>query len=118
MTQTCQEVFLNGVLSRNRGGVKMTQDSLVRERAKMYQFLSLLYHDEISRDLVGRMRAPQFQKAVEAFSGRCSISDLNSGLKKAASYIKSGEAEALYKSLSYEYADIFPMTGKIVWRKL
>jgi anaerobic selenocysteine-containing dehydrogenase/TorA maturation chaperone TorD len=89
----------------------MNQDSLAQERAKVYQFLSLLYHDEISLGLMRKMSSSAFQNAVEAFSTTCSISDLISGLKKVADYSKGTEPEALCKSLRYEYADIFLNAG-------
>ncbi len=90
---------------------QMAQDSLARERGRIYQFLTVLYHDEISKDLVARMAGDAFQTAAAGFMDRCALNDLKSGLQKMTSYFKEGDTDAIHKELCFEYADIFLNAG-------
>lgn len=80
-------------------------------RAKRYQFLSTLYRDEISLQLIKSMQNEQFLKGLlEAVKG-CGFMDLKAGAEAIASCLRNTDSEVLYKELRYEYADIFLNAG-------
>jgi len=89
----------------------MTEHSLAIERAKIYQFLALLYADEASKDLIDSMTRRRFQEATDRFAGRSSLNDLNSGLRKLAGYFRNKDPEVIRKDLCNEYAEIFLNAG-------
>ncbi|MCD4744629.1 MAG: molybdopterin-dependent oxidoreductase, partial [Desulfobacteraceae bacterium] len=83
----------------------------MESRAKRYQFLSTLYRDEISLDLIKSMQSEQFLNGfLESVKG-CGFMDLTSGAEAMASTLKNTDPEKLYKDLSYDYADIFLNAG-------
>jgi len=80
-------------------------------RAKIYQLLSTLYHDEIPLWLVKKMSQDVFLSKMETFQQSCAIQDLCSGIRKMTSYLKSASAEEVFANLRYEYADLFLNAG-------
>ena len=86
-------------------------ETFMKSRAKRYQFLSTLYRDEISLELVTAMQKDEFLDGfLESVQG-CGFMDLLSGAEGMSAYLKSGDAKGLYKELSYDYADIFLNAG-------
>lgn len=84
----------------------------MQSRAKRYQFLSTLYRDEISVELITAMQKDEFLDGlIESVQG-CGFMDLKSGAEGIKSYLLSGDAQNLYKELSYDYADLFLNAGK------
>ncbi len=84
----------------------------MKSRAKRYQFLSTLYRDEISVELIKAMQKDEFLNGlIESVQG-CGFMDLKSGAEGIKTYLQGGDAQALYKELSYDYADLFLNAGK------
>jgi thiosulfate reductase/polysulfide reductase chain A len=87
-------------------------DAYMKSRAMRYHFLSTLYRDEIPLELIAAMQKNEFiDGLLESVKG-CGFMDLMSGAEVMTSYLKSGDAEKLYKELSYEYADLFLNAGQ------
>lgn len=83
----------------------------MESRAKRYQFLSTLYRDEISLELITAMQKDEFlDDFLESVKG-CGFMDLKSGAEGMSTWLKSNDAKVLYKELSYDYADIFLNAG-------
>jgi putative dimethyl sulfoxide reductase chaperone len=80
-------------------------------RAIRYQFLSTLYRDEIPLELITAMQKDEFLDGLLESVKGCGFLDLTSGAEGMSSYLKSGDANKLYKELSYDYADIFLNAG-------
>jgi thiosulfate reductase/polysulfide reductase chain A len=89
----------------------MGNADLTKQRANIYKFLSTLYRDEISEDLVTKLTDKEFVAKLKDFSKGCKFSDLGKGLSKMAKYLARGKLNH-YKDLSYEYADIFLNAGE------
>jgi len=87
------------------------QSSLNKKRAAIYQLLSLLYHDEISRELFDKLTEKEFLSRLRTAANECRFSDLGKGLTKIAKFMGKRNAD-LYKELSYEYADLFLNAGQ------
>lgn len=85
-------------------------DSSSKKRAHIYKFLALLYHDEISRDLMDRLTDKEFLKELRTVARECRFSDMGKGLNQIARGLSKSHG-ALYKELSYEYADLFLNAG-------
>ena len=88
----------------------MGNEDFVKQRANVYKFLSTLYRDEISEDLVAKLTGKEFIAKLNGFAKECKFSDLGKGLDKMAGYLGKAK-EGTYKELSYEYADIFLNAG-------
>ena len=80
-------------------------------RAKIYQFLSSLYRDEIPFHLIESMASGPFFKKMEELQQKCSIQDLCAGLHKMSAELSVGDPEEIYRRLRYEYADLFLNAG-------
>lgn len=80
-------------------------------RAKVYQFLSTLYRDEIPLALVESMAGGPFSAKMEELQKACSIQDLCAGLHKMSDDLQSGPPSEVFKKLRYEYADLFLNAG-------
>ncbi len=89
----------------------MGNGDLVKQRATIYKFLSNLYRDEISKDLVSKLTDKDFVSKLQGFAKECSFSDLGKGAAKMAKYLNNTKID-VYKDLSYEYADLFLNAGK------
>ncbi|HEC31973.1 MAG TPA: hypothetical protein ENI41_05745, partial [Deltaproteobacteria bacterium] len=89
----------------------MGNGDFVKQRAAIYKFLSTLYRDEISKDLVLKLTDKDFVKRLQNFAKECTFSDLGKGAGKIAKYLGNTKIDT-YKDLSYEYADLFLNAGK------
>ena len=84
---------------------------LMKTRSRRYQFLSTLYRDEVSAELVAAMQKNEFLEGLnEAVTG-CGFIDLMSGAKLMTEYLQSGQADGLYRQLRFDYADLFLNAG-------
>jgi len=81
-------------------------------RAVRYQFLSTLYRDEIPLDLITAMQKDEFLDGLLESVKGCGFIDLMSGAEGMRLYLKSSDAENLYKELRYDYADLFLNAGQ------
>ena len=88
----------------------MGNGDFTKQRANIYKFLSSLYRDEISQDLIARLTDKEFVKKLNDFAKECKFSDLGKGIGTMAKYLGKSKLEH-YKDLSYEYADIFLNAG-------
>jgi len=86
------------------------KNNLNQKRANVYRFLSVLYHDEISPDLLAKLTEKEFVKQLRAAARECKFSDLGKGLLKMAKYLSRSHAD-LYRELRFEYADLFLNAG-------
>ena len=89
----------------------MDQKKINLARARVYQFLSTLYRDEIPQWLVQKMAEDDFADKVGTLLKSCTIQDLCSGLNKMTADLQSGSAREVFKKLRYEYADLFLNAG-------
>jgi len=80
------------------------------QRANIYKFLSALYRDEISQDLMARLSDKEFVKRLNGFAKKCKFPDLAKGIENMAKFLGKYKGDK-YKDLSYEYADIFLNAG-------
>ena len=87
------------------------ENASIKSRAKRYQFLSCLYRDEISLDLITAMKKDEFLDGLLESVQGCEFMDLVRGAEGMISYLKNGDPHDLYKELSYEYADLFLNAG-------
>lgn len=81
-------------------------------RAKMYQFLSTMYQDEIPLWLVEKMINSKFMDHIIKLQEVCTIHDFCSGLAKMTSGLKGAGPEEIFNELRYEYADLFLNAGQ------
>ena len=91
--------------------MKMDQKKINLARARVYQFLSTLYRDEIPQWLVQKMAEDDFADKVGTLLKSCTIQDLCSGLNKMTADLQSGSAREVFKKLRYEYAALFLNAG-------
>lgn len=80
-------------------------------RARVYQFLSTLYRDEIPQLLIEKMASGPFSEKMEELQKACAIQDFCSGLAKMMAGVKDGSPNEVFSSLRYEYADLFLNAG-------
>ena len=83
----------------------------MKSRAKRYHFLSTLFRDEIPLELISAMQKNEFLDGFNESVKGCGFIDLTGGAEVMTSYLKSGDAEKLYKELRYDYADLFLNAG-------
>jgi len=83
----------------------------MNSRAKRYQFLSTLFRDEISLDLIKAMQKDEFLDGFNESVTGCGFIDLTKGAEVMTMCLESSDAEKLQKELSYDYADIFLNAG-------
>jgi thiosulfate reductase/polysulfide reductase chain A len=88
----------------------MGNADLTKQRANVYKFLSTLYRDEISEDLLAKLTGKEFVAKLNSFAKECKIIDLGKGIERMTKYLRKAKAGS-YKELSYEYADIFLNAG-------
>ncbi|MBC2714393.1 MAG: molybdopterin-dependent oxidoreductase [Desulfobacteraceae bacterium] len=86
--------------------------SFFKSRAMRYQFLSTMFRDEIPMALIAAMQQDEFLDGLLESVKGCGFMDLMSGAEGMRLYLKSGDAEKLYKELSYDYADLFLNAGQ------
>ncbi|HDM09002.1 MAG TPA: molybdopterin oxidoreductase [Desulfobacteraceae bacterium] len=84
---------------------------LIKSVAKRYQFLSILYRDEISLDLIAAMQKDEFLNTLDKAVKGCEFEELICGSEMITAYLRSGPAEKLYKELRFDYADLFLNAG-------
>ena len=82
----------------------------IKHRANVYKFLSTLYRDEISKDLIAKLTEKQFVAELKAFAKGCKFIDLGKGIDMMAKYLGKSRVNH-YKELGYEYADLFLNAG-------
>lgn len=80
-------------------------------RAKIYQFLSTLYRDEIPLSLIKKMGEGPFLDQIKKLQAACTIQDFCSGLDRMCKSMESSSAENVFNELRYEYADLFLNAG-------
>lgn len=83
----------------------------MNSRAKRYQFLSTLFRDEISLELIKAMQKDEFLDGFNESVTGCGFLDLINGAEVMTRCLKNNDAEKLQKELSYDYADIFLNAG-------
>jgi thiosulfate reductase/polysulfide reductase chain A len=88
----------------------MGTDTFTKQRANVYKFLSTLYRDEISEDLLAKLTDKEFIAKLNSFAKECKIIELGKGIERMTKYLRKAKAGS-YKELSYEYADIFLNAG-------
>ena len=81
-------------------------------RAKLYQFLSVMYQDEIPLWMVEKMINSEFMDHIIKLQEVCTIQDFCSGLAKITHGLKGAPAQEIFNELRYEYADLFLNAGK------
>lgn len=86
-------------------------EAFMKSRAMRYQFLSTLYRDEIPLELIAAMQKNEFLDGLLESVKGCGFMDLTSGAEGMSLYLKNGDANKLYKELSYDYADLFLNAG-------
>ncbi len=80
-------------------------------RAKIYQFLSVLYRDEIPLWLIEKMGESGFLDHIKKLQEVCTIQDFCAGLGRMRTTIESTPAVDVFSELRYEYADLFLNAG-------
>ncbi len=80
-------------------------------RAKIYQFLSTLYRDEIPLWLIEKMGQEEFLGKIKKLQEVCTIQDFCSGLGRMRGTLESATAGEVFNELRYEYADLFLNAG-------
>jgi thiosulfate reductase/polysulfide reductase chain A len=85
--------------------------AFMSSRAKRYHLLSTLYRDEIPLALIQAMQKDAFLNGFNESVKGCGFMDLMSGAEGMTAYLKSKDAEKLYKELRYDYADMFLNAG-------
>lgn len=88
----------------------MGNQNIIKQRANVYKFLSTLYRDEISKDLIAKLADKELIAKLKEFTKECKFSDLGRGIDKMAKYLGKAKVDH-YKDLSYEYADLFLNAG-------
>ena len=73
----------------------------IKDRAKVFKFLSAIYRDEIPKELLSKMKDEKFLTAISKVPGR----------EKLAEVMKDSDVDKLFNELRYEYADIFLNAG-------
>ena len=81
-------------------------------RAQLYHFLSTMFRDEIPKEIVEKMGSGAFFNSLLDLQDSCSIQDFCSGLSRITSYLKARSADAAYRELRHDYAELFLNAGK------
>ena len=84
---------------------------LLKSRAKRYQFLSMLFRDEIPPQVIAAMQKDEFLEPFNESVKGCGFVDLTGGAEIMTAFLKSDDAETLYRNLRYDYADLFLNAG-------
>ncbi len=87
------------------------EQELLKSRAKRYQFLSTLFRDEIPFQLIFAMQKDEFLVPFNESVQGCGFVDMIGGAEVMTDFLKSGDAQALYRELRYDYADLFLNAG-------
>ncbi len=95
-----------------RGGNHMNIKEVHLARAKVYHFLSTLYRDEIPLWLIEKMAGKDFLSRLNKLQQDCTIPELCSGLAKMSADLTAASPQEVFKSLRYEYADLFLNAGQ------
>ena len=85
--------------------------TLQQSRAKRYQFLSTLFRDEISFDLIKAMQQEDFLKPFNEAVQGCGYVDLISGAEVMTKYLQSKDPQTAYEELRFDYAELFLNAG-------
>jgi anaerobic selenocysteine-containing dehydrogenase len=80
-------------------------------RAKMYQFLSTLYRDEIDFSLLEKMKGEGFLGPVNQLLKEGGLSEISSGLSLLEKSLVGNAGAKLYGETRYDYADLFLNAG-------
>ncbi len=73
----------------------------MKDRAKVFKFLSAIYRDEIPKELLSKMKDEKFLTAISKVPGG----------EKLAEVMKDADVDKVFNELRYEYADIFLNAG-------
>ncbi len=88
----------------------MNKNSINLSRSKAYHFLSTLYRDEISIDLIQPMKHDILDELIRL--QKSSIpEDCKNGLEKMVFTLNSGSSEEIFQKLRYDYAGLFLNAG-------
>ncbi len=80
-------------------------------RAKIYQFLSTLYRDEIPSSLIEKMTKGEFLEPINILQKECASQNISSGLSLINGMLASGSSREVYNEMRYDYADLFLNAG-------
>ncbi|MEJ2671778.1 MAG: molecular chaperone TorD family protein [Deltaproteobacteria bacterium] len=81
-----------------------------RARSYIYNFLSILIRDEISRELFEKLRGEVFLQNLNHFVSRCPLADLKAAWRKLLSALEEAGPQD-WGALRWEYAHIFYNAG-------
>ncbi len=87
----------------------MDQREVNAARSRMYQFLSVMYRDEIPLSLLEKMSGGTFLAELSAVENS---GDFLEGLGLILSYLKSRTAKEAWRDLRHDYAELFLNAGK------
>ncbi|MFP4213333.1 MAG: molecular chaperone, partial [Desulfohalobiaceae bacterium] len=87
------------------------EKNLQQSRAKRYQFLSTLFRDEISLDMIKSMQQDAFVKPLNEAVQGCGYVDLTSGAEVMTRYLQSKDAQSAHEELRFDYAELFLNAG-------
>jgi anaerobic selenocysteine-containing dehydrogenase/TorA maturation chaperone TorD len=90
----------------------MNATSLTPARIEVYKFLSTLLHDEVSMQLLEKLRQPSFVALLRESAANLSADDnLTIGTQLLARTLDGNSATDLYRELRFEYAELFLNSG-------
>lgn len=76
-------------------------------RAKVYQFLSALYRDEIPLGLIEKMTKDEFLGPITKLQKECDSQSWSSGTSLMTGMLTSATSGESYSEIRYDYADLF-----------
>ncbi|MBW1635472.1 MAG: molybdopterin-dependent oxidoreductase [Deltaproteobacteria bacterium] len=90
----------------------MDKKTMNLARARIYQFLSTLYRDEIPLALIEKMSKPEFLDPVTKIETTDALQEFCSGLSLMGDMMKSGSTGEVFNEVRYDYAELFLNAGK------
>ena len=90
----------------------MDFQELSQARARLYHFLSAMFRDEITEEMIRKMRNGVFFQQLLDLHDTCTIQDFCSGIGRITSYLKERPAEEAYRELRHDYAELFLNAGR------
>ncbi len=90
----------------------MEKNNVNKSRTKMYQFLATLYHDEIATTLLGKMQNTKPLKDFKEIGNNTKFDGFKSGIEHIAATLESETTEEIFKTLRYDYAELFLNAGR------
>lgn len=83
----------------------------MKDRAEIFKFLSAVFRDEISKELLSSMKKQEFIDLLRRMGGKCFSPELRPGDEKLAAFLQDADVDEAYNELRYEYADLFLNAG-------